>query len=287
LTNTQFGLQWKWGGEIQLGRRFCCGCTPYAVEATFWTTEQFYGDRYTSLLPNLYVNTPLIVRYLDFGGGLTGEDFFDGARYHYLQRQDEFQNLEVNFIREQLVLAPDSPWDIGWMVGVRYFRFRDMLTFSSVSFLGDGRAYLQDNIINNLIGAQVGFDAAYNLKYGLRLFITPKVGIYDNILDSTFQARASVNGGPYVDATSSEGDFPAHGSKVGFSILTQVDLGAEWQFSKNWSARAGYRFVAITGMGLAEDQFPQYINDIPEIEHVANSSSLILHGAFFGVTCNY
>ena len=63
--------------------------------------------------------------------------------------------------------------------------------------------------------------------------------------------------------------------------MTRLTLGA------NWSARAGYRVVAITGMGLADDQFPQYINDIPEIENIQHSSSLVLHGAFLGVTYNF
>jgi hypothetical protein len=287
LTNTQFGLQWNWGGEVRMGRRFCHECVPYALEASFWTTEQFSGTKNTSLLPGGYVSTPLTVRYLDFNGTL-GTAWFDGAREHNLARQDEFQNLEINILREQLALCNDSCWDVGWIAGIRYFRFREMLTFSAISHDGTGDAYLQDNITNNLIGAQVGFDAAYNLKNGLRLFVTPKFGVYDNILDSTFQAKARLNSNsPYVDGTSSEGTFPATGSKVGLSFLTQIDLGADWQFSKNWSARAGYRVVALTGMGLADDQFPQYINDIPEIQNVSHSSSLILHGAFFGLMCNY
>ena len=51
-------------------------------------------------------------------------------------------------------------------------------------------------------------------------------------------------------------DFPAHGTTTGIAFLTQIDVGADWQFTRNWSARAGYRVVAITGMGLADDQFP-------------------------------
>ena len=45
-------------------------------------------------------------------------------------------------------------------------------------------------------------------------------------------------------------------------------MGTEWQFTRNWSARAGYRVVAITGMGLADDQFPQYMVDTPEIANI-------------------
>ena len=68
------------------------------------------------------------------------------------------------------------------------------------------------------------------------------------------------------------------------SFLSQIDLGAEWQFTRNLSARAGYRVVAITGTGLADDQFPQYMVDTPEIANIQHCSSLVLHGAFAGLT---
>jgi hypothetical protein len=38
---------------------------------------------------------------------------------------------------------------------------------------------------------------------------------------------------------------------------------------------------------LADDQFPQYIVDMPEIAHIDNHSSLLLHGAFAGLTYNF
>ena len=58
LTNTQFGLQWKWGGEVKFGRRFCCDCVPYAVEVSYWTADPFTGFRSTTV-PGGYVSTPL------------------------------------------------------------------------------------------------------------------------------------------------------------------------------------------------------------------------------------
>ena len=130
LMNTQFGLQWGWGGEVRFGRRFCCDCVPYAIEATYWTTEAITGSQ-CATWPGGYVSTPLIVKYIDFNGE-NAEDWFDGAEEHRLTRRDEFHNLEVNLIREQLAWACDSPWDIGWSVGVRYFRFQEDLDFSSL-----------------------------------------------------------------------------------------------------------------------------------------------------------
>jgi hypothetical protein len=191
-------------------------------------------------------------------------------------------------IRDQLAWSCDSPWDIGWSVGVRYFRFQEDLALQTwrtdCTGWGTnqvGAAVLSDNITNNLVGVQVGFDAAYNVFDCVRLFITPRVGIYDNFMESTFQAHT---GNMVQGHTADYGDFPAHGTKNGISFLTQIDMGVDWQFSRNWSARAGYRVVAITGMGLADEQFPQYMNDIPEMQNVQHTGNLVLHGAFAGLT---
>jgi len=291
LTNTQFGLQWKWGGEVRFGRRFCCDCVPYAVEASYWTADPFTGYRSTTV-DGGYVSTPLDTNSLWFGSHIPAnlaQNWFDGAQEHRLWRRDEFHNIEINLIREQLAWGCDSCWDIGWSLGLRYFRFQDYLEFGSRAHLGvdwddlPDTAYLSDRITNNLIGPQVGFDAAYRLCDSLRLFISPKFGIFDNYLDSTFVATTGngiVGSGPY-------GDFPVHSTRNAISFLTQIDVGADWRFARNWSARAGYRVVAVTGVGLADDQFPQYICDTPEIARIANTSSLVLHGAFLGVTYNF
>ncbi len=289
LSNSQVPLEWKWGGEIRFGRRFCCCCVPYAVEAVYWTTDPFTGSQTTvNPTPGGYVNTPLNLNELYFNG-TSAEAWFNGAQSHTVTRRDEFHNVEVNLIREQMAWACDSPWDIGWSVGVRYFRFQERLTFESLAFDGVSDAYFSDQITNDLVGAQFGFDAAYNVGGGLRAFITPKVGIYDNFINSNFDAKAQTGGGAYVDGTGPYPGtpFPVHGSSTSISFLTQIDVGADWQFTRNWSARVGYRVVAITGMGLADDQYPQYMCDTPEIANVQHVSCLVLHGAFVGATYNF
>ncbi|MCE5266764.1 MAG: hypothetical protein LLG00_02625 [Planctomycetaceae bacterium] len=286
LMNSQFGTDWSWGGEARFGRRFCCGCVPYAIEATYWTTEAITGER-SCTWPGGYVSTPLAVNYIDFNGN-NASNWFNGAEEHRLTRRDEFHNVELNLIREQLAWACDSPWDIGWSVGVRYFRFQEDLTFESRAQgcqwtdLG-GVASLEDNVTNNLVGVQFGFDAAYCLFSGVRFFISPKVGLYDNIMDSDFRCATGDN----IPGHTVYGYFPAHGTQSGISFLTQIDVGVDWQFSRCWSARAGYRVVAATGMALADSQFPQYVNDIPDIKDVRHTDSLVLHGAFLGITYNF
>ncbi len=287
LMNTQFGLQWGWGGEVTFGRRFCCDCVPYAIEATYWSTSDITGSQ-CATWPGGYVSTPLQIQYIDFNGE-NARDWFMGAKEQRLTRQDQFYNLEVNLIREQLAWACDSPWDIGWSVGIRYFRFQEDLNFSSLRQGCDwsdpaGVACLDENVTNNLLGLQFGFDAAYCLCNGVRFFIKPEVGLYDNFMSSNFQCNTG-NGIP--GHTDDYGCFPACGTKNGLAFLTQVDVGVDWQMSRCWSARVGYRVVAITGLALADSQFPQYINDIPSIQDVQHTDSLLLHGAFVGITYNF
>lgn len=285
---SQMPMSWKWGGEVRFGRRFCCGCTPYALEASYWTTAALTGYRSTTY-PGDTVNTVLNVNNITFLGQ-QANTWFQGADEQTLSRRDEYHNIEVNLVREQLAWACDSPWDIGWSVGIRYFRFQESLVYDSImpghtaGSIYD--AYLSDDITNNLLGVQFGFDAAYNVCNGLRVFITPKVGVYNNYLDSTFQAQL----GDHVTngiSTPYGVTYPVHGTRNAVSFLTQIDLGADYQFTRNWSVRGGYRVLAATGIGFADDQFAQAICDIPELQSVQNSSSLVLHGAFFGLTYNF
>jgi hypothetical protein len=49
----------------------------------------------------------------------------------------------------------------------------------------------------------------------------------------------------------------------------------------------GYRVLAATGIGLADNQIPPYLNDIPTIQDIDRNGSLILHGAFAGLTYRF
>ena len=83
------------------------------------------------------------------------------------------------------------------------------------------------------------------------------------------------------------GTYPVNSSDNVVSFLTQIDVGLDWQFSPNWSANIGYRVVAISGIGLADEQIPVRVNDIPDIAEIDYNGNLILHGAFAGLTLRF
>ena len=78
--------------------------------------------------------------------------------------------------------------------------------------------------------------------------------------------------------------YPVQSHCNELSVLTPDRRGVDWQITQCLSARLGYRLVAATGVGLADNQIPPYLNDIPAIQDIDRNGNLLLHGAFAGVT---
>ena len=288
-----WGMEWTNGGEIQFGRRFCCD--QWGLELSYWTIDPMHSFSSITHPGGLgTVSTTLRVSEIEFAG-VNGVDLFDNAAEHRLWRRNEFHNVELNLMRYTMARDCGRPWDFSCSAGVRFFRFEENLKFGS---LEDGciwgqqggirEAYLDDNIENNLLGVQFGCDARYNGWGNLGFFLSPKFGIYNNRIEHKFQAYRG--DGTVANPTVASGvtdSYPVESSTDVFSFLTEVDVGVDWQISQRWSARVGYRVMAVTGVGLADNQIPTYIVDIPEIRDIDHNGNLLLHGAFAGVTYNY
>jgi hypothetical protein len=300
----QAQTSWKFGGEIRFGRRFCCEtCDPcsapsgyWAVEANYWTTAAFDGFASITNPNGPTVNTPFVVGNLDFMG-VNATTWFNGAAQQAVWRHDEIQSVEISFVRGQWANVYGSNWDFAFNVGPRFFRFEESLMFGSLQATGNpdwsqnggaAAAYLTDHIINNLWGAQTGFDLGYNFAGGaLRMFVVPKVGIYNNNINNTFTAQLGNGAVATINYAGQPGGFPVESSTNALAFMSQIDVGAEWFFAQRWSARVGYRVVAISGIGLADNQFPTYVNAVDEIADIDTNGDLLLHGAFATITFNF
>ena len=279
-------FDWNGGWEFKIGRRFACG--QWAVEADYWANEAMRGD-WRFVIPGGAVSTPLIVSDIEFDG-VNGTVLFDGAAEHRVWRQSDVQNIELNLLRARLANACDSNWDVGVLAGVRYFRFNDDFLFASLqsggTWGGDGsdEAYLHERIENHLVGGQIGAEAAYRLGRTVRLVAAPKLGIFNNHTRSQFDLyRGDGVLATPTAASGVVGTYPVRSSDDSFSMLGQIDLTAEWEFCPNWTAFVGYRLVGATGIGLADNQIPIYVVDIPEIARIDTNGSLIVHGAMVGL----
>lgn len=281
---------WEGGYEIRLGRGSANG---WAVEGVYWAVNGFNGFAEAQAPELGSLSTPLNVSGIEFDGD-GGDLFFNDAAAHRVWRHDSINNVEINLVRNGLA-GDGGLLTARYMLGARYFRFSDELRFGSLAAGGDGwggsgldEAYLFDRVTNHLVLFQFGLDARCHLGYGLRLFVAPTMGFGGNHITQRFRAYRGDGLGASLSPTSDfTGNFPVASSDNVFSFLGQIDAGLDWQFGRNWSAFAGYRLVAATGIGLADAQIPQSIDNLPELANIDHSGSLLTHGAFMGLKVRF
>jgi len=283
-------LTFEHGYEVRVGRRFGA-CRQWALEGVYWWLSSFNG--YASITHPNGVSTPLTVGQVEFLG--TGANvWYDGATEHRLWRQNDMYNIELNLIRNRLWAMDCAPWTLNWLLGVRYFRFEEGFTFGTLeggAYWGqDGglhEAYAEWQLENHLIGCQFGFEADYWVFSNLRVFATPKLGIYNNHITQYFNIYLGDGTIATTGSSGVPGTYPVRSSTNTVSFLGQLDLGIDWQFLPRWSLRGGYRVIAATDIGLADHQIPPYLVDIPEIAAIDTNGDLVVHGAFAGLTFNF
>jgi len=289
LFHTAREMSYEWGGEIRMGRKFCCDpCTGgyrFGLEYTYWTVNPMESS-FVGTHPS-GVSTALTVGQVEFDG-TSATAWFDAALEHRLRREDEIHSSELTLISYSALGGRNSPWNISFSGGFRYFHFDERLVFGTLADPNNlpvpgttpDEAFIDEDITNDLYGFQFGLRSEYCLLGRFSVFAEPKFGIYNNHIEHTF--RMYLEDGTVADTGSSGvvGTYPVRSDDDVLSFLTQIDLGCTCYFTPRLSASLGYRVVAITGIGLADNQIPPYAVDIPEIADIDHNGDLILHGAF-------
>lgn len=294
MHSQQARTSWQGGWELTIRRTFACD--NWRLEGTYWGIAQMRGD--ASATHPEFVSSTLIftdVVYADPTIPGMPEDLFFGTYEQKLWRTNEIHNVEVNLVRHRIL------WDIhrlgiDWLVGVRYFRFDERLTYGSRAHDGfwgeypELEGYLSDRIENNLIGIQLGFDLQYPIGKSLQLACTPKIGLYNNHIHNRFDAYRgdgalfAPNPNPPV-GDPVPGRYPVISSDDRFATLAQLDARVQWHVTPRWLMFIGYRLVSVSEIGLADAQFPCYVVDIVDaISHIDSNGDLLLHGAFAGMS---
>lgn len=310
---------WTPGEQATIGYRFGCNC-DWALEGTYWGLSESCSDG-GPCIPGPYVS-PMTFGLVNMLGTVgnsgtgcqTANNYTDNSPCHHVWLNYMAQDLELNLVRNlyggpcggQLSgqgcgqcggcgqgCGQCSPFGVDFMLGVRWFRFQDGFVFGAER-ANDGTPYandwlyLNDRVTNDLVGVQMGFNANYRFADCWKAFITPKFGIYDNhmTLDYNLYSVSCTTGQQYqgCSSTYANPNYPVHTTADGFAFLTQVDLGLDWQICRHVSTQFGYRVCAMTGMALSGSQIPSYANDTQAIACIAHNDSLILHGAFGGLT---
>jgi len=277
---------WQGGVEAHLGRQFACGA--YAVDLGYWTIDDFTAS--SSQTHANYVSTPLIFNDLEFGAADPVQDYFNTAAEHRISRRNSIQNVELNLLEAGSSSGTSGPWRSRKSVGVRYFQFDEDLALSTLDQggiwggnSGVNEVTMQNSIENNLLGVQLGYQLDRQWGRLATFFIAPKFGIYNNRIEHRFDLRRGDGAVAMPTAASGvSGSFPVASTSNVVSFLTEVNLGFSWRPTYHWTLFGGYRVMALTGIGLADSQIPQYIVDLPEIASIDHQDALILHGAFFG-----
>jgi hypothetical protein len=295
---------WTWGGQATVGYRFGC-CCEWGVEGTYWGLSESCSDGDPGM-PGPYVSpltfgltsilgtTGGLVTPLNPNGYQTANNYTDLSPVHHIWRNYDAQNVEFNFVRT--VWGGDcNRFGVDLLAGIRWFRFQDGLLFGAQR-LADNTAYandwlyFDDRITNDLVGLQAGCNVSYRFTDCWRAFITPKFGVFNNYMTLDYNLYAVNGAGTHYQGSSqtyANPNYPVHATSDGFSFLTQVDLGFDWQITPHIATQFGYRVVAVTGMGLSDSQIPFFGNDTQAIAAVQHNDSLILHGVFSGVTFSW
>jgi hypothetical protein len=221
-------------------------------------------------------------------------DLFDNAEAHIVGRRNEVHNIELNLIRDPIGSVCTAPFHSSWVFGARFFRFEEDLAFVSLDEGGtefgvDPTGYLNDKCVNNLIGAQLGCRVDYT-RCNWRVFAFPKVGLYNNHIQHSFSAyrRDAANGVTMFNVLwPGYPQYPVDTTTNVLALLTEFDVGLDWQFHPRWTGTIGYRATFATGMALADHQIPFYPGDTPELADVDTNGYLLLHGGFAGLTYRF
>ena len=286
-------IGWGGGFAVVAGRYFNCGAN--AIEAVYWgwfpeeATEFTFGANAIGDLSGIFNWDSLTYNGLNMGGA-----FVDDAEVHALFRKSEVHNVELNVLSfsSGMGAASGSPFHYTVLAGWRYFRFRDHLTFRSdpndVNFTGEVDEIFYDiSTTNNLIGFQVGGVGTYVVGPRLSLNGGTKVGFFGNHISHRSQiggaaGTAVINNGPNAGR-----EFLVDNSKNDVAFLTELFFGVGYNISNRWSASAGYRSVAVTGLAMPTDQIYPDLRGINDLDSIESQSSLILHGAYFGAQFSF
>jgi hypothetical protein len=298
LTSRDADMGWEGGFETRLGKYFNCG--QNAFEAVYWGVFPCLPEA------NVYaadmagdLNTILHFDDLDYDPGTGAQPvstFFFQAETHRLVRSYQFHNVELN------VLGNCNGCDtgcrkfrMGWAAGVRYFRFDEGLDYASdvvdTQFNGDPEeVHYNIDVLNQLIGFQVGGRVDYSPWGCFSTFVDSKVGLYGNHIKHR-QSLGGSNGFAFVsDPLDPFFNTPIdiNTSKDDVAMIAELSMGGSYQVTRAVSITGGYRAVALTGVALSTNQIPvDYIAAIDSLRAVDSNGSLILHGAYAGLEFNY
>jgi len=180
--------------------------------------------------------------------------------------------LEANYDR---TLLPGPGLLVRVFGGPRFIQFRDRidsLFFEDANDLAGTDNEIQGvtiEVLNNLVGAQVGVDLRQPLIQTLFVDARASAGVFANIVERDRRFEEFETGSTFVLDDNRTG---AHVAEA-----VEASLLLSWQFLPNWTASVGYQMLFLNDVSVAPSHFQTVA--VPGDTSLRATSSVIFHGA--------
>ncbi|HBE68498.1 MAG TPA: hypothetical protein DDW52_10160 [Planctomycetaceae bacterium] len=190
-----------------------------------------------------------------------------------------------------------SRCSVGWLMGFRYFRFEDNLTYaaslqdSMISRAADD-LYYDVNTTNDLFGFQLGSRLNYCLGKRANLWASCKGGVYGN--HSTLYTRLATEfQNAYLNDTRTPTN-PNNGqayifneSKDTVAFLGEIGAGVGLRLTCRWTANFGYRAIFANGVATSVDNYRETFANYAAVRNYDPYGTLVIHGVDIGAAYNF
>ncbi len=276
LSTAEFKPEFRAGVRALVGRSLG---EWYRVEASYFGSHS-WSDR--AAVWNTDANGAggignLYSPFSQFGDpvGVVG---FDYNTFASIRFESRLNNGEVN-LRRRILMRPGS-YEASFLVGGRYLDISEQFDYHTYSALPGPLARTNDvntDTRNKLIGFQIGLLGQFLIQPRCWIDFEMKGGIYQNraSLDRVFTVT-EIGG-----QTSS---IPGEDTHDRTSLVGDLSLQFNYQFSPGWTFYAGYNAIWVTGVALAANNFETDISLLAVGPALINhGGQVVYHGPNFGL----
>ena len=165
------------------------------------------------------------------------------TNYNITKISSNFNAFEIN-TRWRWV-ETTRPWTGAWILGVRYVRFADHAIIDNPTSAGFDYSYAETDIVNNLVGFQLGGEMFWSVWRGLMVGGDLKAGVYGN---NAKRETMAVNRGV--------GPGPTFGGEIvnqTTSFLGEANVMVNAALGHGLYIRGGYTGLVLQGVSLGSD----------------------------------
>lgn len=178
-------------------------------------------------------------------------------------KETSFHSLEFNRVK--------WGWDVlKTFIGVRYLMVDDSYSMFSQNLGGDQGTF-QMEMVNHMIGPQIGAELFYDVGNRLSFSFTSKLGVYANYNEADTQMTH--NGTQFINSESSGGTL---------SSTYEAGLTGHYRLNRRARLRFGYNILFLGEVATVSDNFPRAL--APSTGgNVTDSDNMFFHGLSFGL----